>query len=59
MKLSVIIVSTSLLGGCAMVAVADLAVTTVATVAKAGVQTAGAAVSAVTSDKKSEKPKEK
>ena len=59
MKLSVIIVSTSLLGGCAMVAVADLAVTTVATVAKAGVQTAGDAVSAVPSDKKSEKPKEK
>ncbi len=41
-----------------MIAVADLAVTTAATVAKAGVTTVGAAVDAVTSDKK-EKPKDK
>ena len=38
--------------GCAVVAVADLAVTTVATVAKAGVQTVGAAVDLVTPSKK-------
>jgi len=46
------------LSGCAVIAVADLAVTTAATVAKAGVKTVGAAVDAVTSDKK-EKPKDK
>ena len=41
--------------GCAVVAVADLAVTTAATVAKAGVKTVGAAVDLVTPDKKPEK----
>ena len=48
----------SLLQGCAVIAVADLAVTTVATVAKAGVKTVGAAVDLVTPEK-SEKEKEK
>ena len=43
-----------LLQGCAVVAVADLAVTTVATVAKAGVKTVGAAVDLVTPEKKPE-----
>ena len=43
-----------LLQGCAVIAVADLAVTTAATVAKAGVKTVGAAVDLVTPDKKSE-----
>lgn len=37
-----------------MVAVADLAVTSVATVAKVGVKTVGAAADAVIPDKKSE-----
>jgi hypothetical protein len=41
-----------LLQGCAVIAVADLAVTTAATVAKAGVKTVGAAVDLVTPDKK-------
>jgi hypothetical protein len=40
--------------GCAVVAVADLAVTTAATVAKAGVKTVGAAVDLVTPEKKPE-----
>ena len=44
----------SLLQGCAVIAVADLAVTTVATVAKAGVKTVGAAVDLVTPEKKPE-----
>ena len=48
---------TFLTQGCAVVAVADLAVTTVATAAKAGVKTVGAAVDLVTSDKKSENEK--
>ena len=43
-----------LLQGCAVVAVADLAVTTVAAVAKAGVKTVGAAVDLVTPEKKPE-----
>jgi hypothetical protein len=43
-----------LLQGCAVLAVADLAVTTVATVAKAGVKTVGAAVDLVTPEKKPE-----
>ena len=47
-----------LLQGCAVVAVADLAVTTAATVAKAGVKTVGTAVDLVTPDK-SEKEKDK
>ena len=50
--------SLCLLEGCAVIAVADLAVTTAATVAKAGVKTVGAAVDLVTPDK-SEKEKEK
>ena len=37
------------LSGCAVIALADLAVTTAATVAKAGVTMVGAAVDAVTS----------
>ena len=41
-----------LLQGCAVISVADLAVTTAATVAKAGVKTVGAAVDLVTPDKK-------
>jgi hypothetical protein len=41
-----------LLEGCAVIAVADLAVTTAATVAKAGVKTVGAAVDLITPDKK-------
>ena len=49
----------SLLQGCAVVAVADLAVTTVATVAKAGVKTVGAAVDLVTPEKKPETEKSK
>ena len=44
---------TTLLQGCAVIAVADLAVTTAATVAKAGVKTVGSAVDLVTPDKKS------
>jgi len=47
-----------LLQGCAVIAVADLAVTTAATIVKAGVKTVGAAVDLVTPDK-SEKEKEK
>ena len=49
----------SLLQGCAVIAVADLAVTTVATVAKAGVKTVGAAVDLVTPEKKPETEKSK
>ncbi len=49
----------SLLQGCAVVAVADLAVTSVATVAKAGVKTVGAAVDLVTPEKKPETEKSK
>jgi len=59
MKFCVTLALIGLLSGCAIIAVADLAVTTVATVAKAGVQTAGAAVSAMTSEKKPDKPKSK
>jgi len=47
------------LTGCAVVAVADLAVTTAATVAKAGVQTVGAAVDLVTPSKKEKTQDEK
>jgi len=43
-----------LLQGCAVIAVADLAVTTVATVAKAGVKTVGAAVDLMTPEKNPE-----
>ena len=45
--------------GCAVVAVADLAVTTVATVAKAGVQPVGAAVDLVTPSKKDKSKEDK
>ena len=48
-----------LLSGCAVVAVADLAVTSVVTVAKVGVKTVGAAVDAVIPDKKSDADKSK
>ena len=47
------------LSGCAVIAVADLAVTTAATVAKAGVKTVGAAVDAVTSKGKPDDNKTK
>ncbi|MBM3340224.1 MAG: hypothetical protein FJY62_09635 [Betaproteobacteria bacterium] len=59
MKLLTIIVCFYILTGCAVVAVADLAVTTVATVARAGVSTLGAAVDNVTQDKKNNKVKQK
>jgi hypothetical protein len=49
----------TLLSGCAVVAVADLAVTSVVTVAKVGVKTVGAAVDAVIPDKKSDSGKSK
>ena len=51
--------ASSQLQGCAVVAVADLAVTTAATVAKAGVKTVGAAVDLVTPEKKPETEKSK
>ncbi len=54
MRYLTLTLSFSLLQGCAVVAVADLAVTTVATVAKAGVKTVGAAVDLVTPEKKPE-----
>ncbi|NDD11235.1 MAG: hypothetical protein EB072_00980 [Betaproteobacteria bacterium] len=50
------------LSGCAVVAVADLAVTTAATAAKAGVRTVGAAVDLVTpsqNDKSKDEVKKK
>ena len=62
MRYLMLTLSLYLLQGCAVVAVADLAVTTAATVAKAGVKTVGAAVDLVTpdkSDKEEEKPKGK
>ena len=46
-----------LLQGCAVFAVADLAVTAVATVAKAGVKTVGAAVDLVTPEKREQEKK--
>ncbi len=58
MRYLMLTLSVCLLQGCAVIAVADLAVTTVATVAKAGVKTVGAAVDLVTPDK-SEKEKDK
>ena len=45
--------------GCAVIAVADLAVTSAATVAKAGIKTVGAVVDAVIPDKKPEADKAK
>ena len=54
MRYLMLTLSLYLLQGCAVVAVADLAVTTVATVAKAGVKTVGAAVDLVTPEKKPE-----
>ena len=54
MRYLMITLTFSLLQGCAVIAVADLAVTTVATVAKAGVKTVGAAVELVTPEKKPE-----
>jgi hypothetical protein len=54
MRYLMLTLSFSLLQGCAVIAVADLAVTTAATVAKAGVKTVGAAVDLVTPDKKPE-----
>jgi hypothetical protein len=59
MRYLMLTLSLYLLQGCAVVAVADLAVTTVATVAKAGVETVGAAVDLVTPEKSvKEKKKE-
>jgi len=52
MRIFLVAATLACLGGCAVVAVADLAVTTVATVAKAGVKTVGAAVDLVTTEKK-------
>ena len=52
MRYLILTLSFFLLQGCAVIAVADLAVTTAATVAKAGVKTVGAAVDLVTPDKK-------
>jgi hypothetical protein len=54
MRYLMLTLSLCLLEGCAVIAVADLAVTTAAIVAKAGVKTVGAAVDLVTPDKKSE-----
>ena len=59
MRYLMLTLSLYLLQGCAVVAVADLAVTTVATVAKAGVKTVGAAVDLVTPEKKPETEKSK
>jgi uncharacterized lipoprotein YajG len=59
MRYLMLTLSFCLLQGCAVIAVADLAVTTAATVAKAGVKTVGAAVDLVTPDKKSENEKSK
>ncbi len=62
MRYLMLTLSPCLLQGCAVIAVVDLAVTTAATVAKAGVKTVGAAVDLVTpdkSDKEEEKPKGK
>ena len=60
MRYLMLALSLCLLHGCAVIAVADLAVTTAATVAKAGVKTVGAAVDLVTPDKsEKEKPKGK
>jgi|LakMenEpi03Aug12_release.lakeMendotaPanAssembly.Ray.scaffolds.fasta_scaffold3911709_1 uncharacterized protein YceK len=58
MRYLILALTLCLLQGCAVVAVADLAVTTVATVAKAGVKTVGAAVDLITPEK-SEKEKQK
>ena len=58
MRYLILALTLCLLQGCAVIAVADLAVTTAATVAKAGVKTVGAAVELVTPEK-SEKEKEK
>jgi uncharacterized protein YceK len=58
MKRMLLLMISCVLSGCAVIAVADLAVTTAATVAKAGVKTVGAAVDAVTSEKK-DKAKDK
>ena len=59
MRYLILALTLCLLQGCAVVAVADLAVTTVATVAKAGVKTVGAAVDLVTPEKKPETEKSK
>jgi hypothetical protein len=59
MRLLIFVTLIACLQSCAVIAVADLAVTSVATVAKAGVKTVGAAVDLVTPDKKSETEKSK
>ena len=59
MRYLMLTLSLYLLQGCTVIAVADLAVTTAATVAKAGVKTVGAAVDLVTPEKKPETEKSK
>jgi len=59
MKRMLLLMISCALSGCAVIAVADLAVTTAATVAKAGVKTVGAAVDAVTSKSKPDENKTK
>jgi len=54
MKPVAIVVIACCVSSCAVVAVADLAVTTAPTVAKAGVKTVGAAVDLMLPDKKVE-----
>jgi len=52
MKRMLLLMISCALSGCAVIAVADLAVTTAATVAKAGVKTVGAVVDATKSNNK-------
>jgi hypothetical protein len=54
MRILLLSLVSCMLSGCAVIAVADLAVTSVATVAKVGVKTVGAAVDAVIPNKKSD-----
>jgi len=54
MRLIIVSLVALCLGSCAVVAVADLAVTTAATAAKAAVKTVGAAVDLALPDKKAE-----
>lgn len=59
MRWTGIVAVSLLMSGCAVVAVADLAITAGATVVKAGVKTVGAAVDMVLPDKKKEEEKPK
>ncbi len=58
-KIFLLLALSSILSGCAVVAVADLAVTTVATGAKIAVKTTGAVVDAIIPDSDDEKEKKK